>query len=223
VCKIPRSVTESPLRILICEDDDGLAALVTETLDTDGRFVVIGRATSGREAVELASEWRAARGVRERGEPSAQKAVVGVGEEDRDAPAEWRWPVAVGAGNADDEAVEAKTTQVVGHAPGGQALDRNAEQRGEMAPQGAVVETVRLEPGNGDGRQQGVDAGIAEAQRRCPLTVDDGGTDHSAEHLLADDGVVGEGLDAKEPAVGGEADQAQGVQVTQPLADAEVN
>lgn len=49
-------MTESPLRILICEDDDGLAALVTETLESDGRFLVVGRATSGRDAVQLASE-----------------------------------------------------------------------------------------------------------------------------------------------------------------------
>jgi DNA-binding NarL/FixJ family response regulator len=49
-------VTESPLRILICEDDDGLAALVTETLESDGRFLVIARATSGSQAVDLAQE-----------------------------------------------------------------------------------------------------------------------------------------------------------------------
>lgn len=45
-----------PLRILVCEDDDRLAALVTETLSSDGRFVVVGRATTGREAVGLTAE-----------------------------------------------------------------------------------------------------------------------------------------------------------------------
>jgi DNA-binding NarL/FixJ family response regulator len=49
-------MTEAPLRILICEDDDGLAALVSETLESDGRFLVVGRATSGAEAVELAGQ-----------------------------------------------------------------------------------------------------------------------------------------------------------------------
>src|SRR4051794_26110562 len=52
----PRSVHDSPLRILICEDDDRLAALVSETLDGDGRFLVVARATSGSEAVALAEE-----------------------------------------------------------------------------------------------------------------------------------------------------------------------
>lgn len=51
-----RLVNGSPLRILICEDDDGLAELVAETLDTDGRFVVVARATDGDEAVALARE-----------------------------------------------------------------------------------------------------------------------------------------------------------------------
>ena len=46
----------SPLRILICEDDDRLGALVAETLDSDGRFVVVARATDGDEAVRLARE-----------------------------------------------------------------------------------------------------------------------------------------------------------------------
>jgi DNA-binding NarL/FixJ family response regulator len=46
-------VTNGRLRILICEDDERLAALVTETLEADGRFDVIARATTGDEAVGL--------------------------------------------------------------------------------------------------------------------------------------------------------------------------
>jgi DNA-binding NarL/FixJ family response regulator len=49
-------VTESPLRILLCEDDDRLATLVADTLDSDGRFIVVGRAHTGDEAVALAQE-----------------------------------------------------------------------------------------------------------------------------------------------------------------------
>lgn len=49
-------MTEGPLRILVCEDDDRLATLVTESLDSDGRFVVVGRATTGDEAVRLAEQ-----------------------------------------------------------------------------------------------------------------------------------------------------------------------
>jgi DNA-binding NarL/FixJ family response regulator len=51
-----RFVNGSPLRILICEDDERLATLVAETLDADGRFVVVARATDGDEAVQLTQE-----------------------------------------------------------------------------------------------------------------------------------------------------------------------
>ena len=44
------------LRILICEDDERLATLVTETLVADGRFDVIARATNGAAALRLAAE-----------------------------------------------------------------------------------------------------------------------------------------------------------------------
>ena len=52
----PGFVTEPPLRILIAEDDERLAALVEEILDGDGRFLVVGRAQTGDDAVRLAEE-----------------------------------------------------------------------------------------------------------------------------------------------------------------------
>jgi len=51
-----RLVNGSPLRILICEDDEWLAALVAETLAADGRFHVVARATDGDEAVSLTQQ-----------------------------------------------------------------------------------------------------------------------------------------------------------------------
>ena len=49
-------MTQSPLRIIVCEDDENLATLVEEILDADGRFVVVGRAVNGDEAVRLVAE-----------------------------------------------------------------------------------------------------------------------------------------------------------------------
>jgi pilus assembly protein CpaE len=49
-------VTDAPLRIVICEDDERLAAMVGATLDGDGRFLVVGRASDGDEAVRLVEE-----------------------------------------------------------------------------------------------------------------------------------------------------------------------
>jgi DNA-binding NarL/FixJ family response regulator len=49
-------MAESPLRILICEDDDSLAELVSETLEADGRYLIVGRARDGDEAVRKTAE-----------------------------------------------------------------------------------------------------------------------------------------------------------------------
>ncbi|HEY8645837.1 MAG TPA: response regulator transcription factor [Gaiellaceae bacterium] len=46
----------TPLRILLAEDDDRLADLVGTILDGDGRFTVLGRATTGDDAVTLCEE-----------------------------------------------------------------------------------------------------------------------------------------------------------------------
>ena len=61
-CRIVRTVVsgsapvQNPLRIVICEDDESLAALVEELLERDGRFTVVGRARDGDEAVELVEQ-----------------------------------------------------------------------------------------------------------------------------------------------------------------------
>lgn len=49
-------MTETPLRILIAEDDEQLAELVESILDEDGRFILVGRASDGDEAVRLCEE-----------------------------------------------------------------------------------------------------------------------------------------------------------------------
>ena len=51
-------VAREPLRVLIADDDTHLAELVERTLDDDGRFVVVGRASNGDEAVRLCAERR---------------------------------------------------------------------------------------------------------------------------------------------------------------------
>ncbi len=47
---------EEPLRVLIAEDDAQLAQLVESILDEDGRFILVGRAENGDEAVRLCEE-----------------------------------------------------------------------------------------------------------------------------------------------------------------------
>ena len=49
-------MTELPLRILLAEDDEQLAALMETVLDGDTRFAVVGRATTGDDAVSMCAE-----------------------------------------------------------------------------------------------------------------------------------------------------------------------
>ncbi len=49
-------MAETPLRIVIAEDDERLATLVEQILDGDGRFIVVGRASDGDQAVRLVEE-----------------------------------------------------------------------------------------------------------------------------------------------------------------------
>jgi DNA-binding NarL/FixJ family response regulator len=56
VCQSPPFVNETAIRILLAEDDDGLAELVETILDGDGRFIVVGRARTGDDAVALCAE-----------------------------------------------------------------------------------------------------------------------------------------------------------------------
>jgi DNA-binding NarL/FixJ family response regulator len=56
VWQAPTFVAETPLTIVICEDDEKLAALVHQILESDGRFIVAGRASDGDDAVSLCEQ-----------------------------------------------------------------------------------------------------------------------------------------------------------------------
>lgn len=49
---------EDQLRILVIDDDDGIAAVLEANFELDGRFVVVGRGRDGSEAVPLVRELR---------------------------------------------------------------------------------------------------------------------------------------------------------------------
>jgi DNA-binding NarL/FixJ family response regulator len=49
-------VTDSPLRVVVAEDDPRLAAMIEQMLDDDGRFVVVGMTADGDEAVSMVAE-----------------------------------------------------------------------------------------------------------------------------------------------------------------------
>jgi len=49
-------VDPKPYRVLVAEDDEAFLELLSELLEADGRFAVVGRAANGRDAVELAQQ-----------------------------------------------------------------------------------------------------------------------------------------------------------------------
>src|SRR5881394_1949340 len=57
MCQSPR-VRGASLRVVVAEDDDQLAELITSLLDEDDRFDVVARARTGDEAVELVGDER---------------------------------------------------------------------------------------------------------------------------------------------------------------------
>lgn len=44
------------MRVVVCEDDGNLATLIESILEDDGRFIVVGRASDGDDAVRLVAE-----------------------------------------------------------------------------------------------------------------------------------------------------------------------
>ena len=148
---------------------------------------------------------------------------MGVGEQQRVLQPVVGDAVAAAAGDAFDESVGAQAPQVVGHLAGGDVLGSFAEEgRGEGA-QFTGGESVRQQPVDEQGPQQGVNPGVAEAQSGDAGAL--GGDERGGEigkGLRAADRVVADGLDAEQAPVGGEAELPQVEQVGQPFGYAEV-
>ena len=131
--------------------------------------------------------------------------------------------VAVGAGDALDQAVLAEPAQVVGGLAGGDRAGRPAEVFGEKLPQVAVEEPAGVQPEDQQDVQECLGPGVGEPQPGGAGAVFAGdGVAGGVQGVGAGDGVVAESLDAKQAPVGGVADLPQGGQVSQPFADAEV-
>ena len=120
--------------------------------------------------------WRGRAGVGELGQAGAEQVVVGVGEQQGFVESGVGDLVAAGFRDAGDEAVFAEAAQVVGHLPGGDVLGRLAEEGRDQGAQLAVGEPAGQQPVDEQGLQQGVDAGVAEAQPgdAGAIWVDDG-------------------------------------------------
>ena len=84
----------------------------------------------------------------------------------------------------------------------GDALDE-PEQRRHRLSQLAVAEPVRQDPEGEQRGEQGLDPGIAEAQRRGALSINSARTMKLVECLGSDGAVMADALDAQQAPVGG--------------------
>ena len=149
---------------------------------------------------------------------------MGVGEQQRVVQAGVGDLVAAGVRDAGDEAVFAEAAQVVSHFPGGDVLGIGAEEG-----RATRVRSSRLVKPRGSSRWMSRACSSAWTRgspnrspgMRVPLGHDDG-RGQVGERVRAADRVRGDGLDAEQAPVGGEADLPQCGQVGQPFGQPEV-
>jgi hypothetical protein len=127
----------------------------------------------------------------EGGQAGAQEPVMQAGEEQGAGDAVVGDLVAEGAGDALDEAVHPQAPQVVGHLPRGDGLGGNAGELRHDRAQIAVGEAAGKKPEDAQRREQGMGAGVAEADGRDagPGLGDEGLAD-LGDRVLAVGGVV---------------------------------
>ena len=111
--------------------------------------------------------------VEELREAGTQDTGVELGEEQRDALAEVGDLIALRVRDAGDESVQPEPAQVIGHPSRGVCLQRDAEQRGDVAAQCGIAESLGQEHEQAQCLQQGHDAGVAERQGGGALAVDE--------------------------------------------------
>ena len=163
------------------------------------------------EAAELGRRAVVADGGERGGEDAAVRAAVAQG----DAVPEGGDPVAVRARNPLDESAPAQAAEVVRGAARSVGARPRLEQRSRMLAEVAVGEPRGQQPERQQRREQGLDAGVAEAQRAGAAVADHGRTVQAVERLLAEGRVVADALDAEQASVGREADPFQIVKVAQ--------
>src|SRR5712691_12912641 len=156
------------------------------------------------------------------GETGPEGAVVEPGTKQRGTQALAGDSISVGVWNALDEAVHAQATQIVGNSACGILARLVPEQGSKVLSDVLVSERALDEEEQEKDVEQGLNAGVGEAQGGSALAVDGDGSLHFLEGCLADETVVTDALDVEQTSVGCEADGAQFVEIFDASADPEV-
>jgi hypothetical protein len=190
-----------------------------------GQFEIFASLINGAvKAVESVAQCGAG-GCRRFGEfrqPGAEQQKIGAAEEHCDVQSLAGELVSIGFGDALDQTMQSKTTQIVAHASRAIVLGVDAEKAREMRAQLRIRESLRLYAEQHERVEQRLGTRLAEAQRGGALRTYFDGANHLSESVFADGAVVRDGLDAEQTSVGLKADRAQRGQVAQVLADPEI-
>jgi len=160
--------------------------------------------------------------VEESGPSGAEDAQKELGAEEGDAEAVAGDGVSVGVGETSDEALEAKTAEIVGHAAEGVGVSWPAEEVSDLGSEVTVSETVLDVVEDAEGMEEGHDAGIAEAEPWGTLVVLQGGALQPIESVLGEGAVVVDPFQLQEFAIDASGDATQVAQVFDGFGGAEV-
>src|SRR6201987_6493167 len=136
------------------------------------------------------------------GEAWSQKAIVGSGKEERNAPAEIGYAISEAVGRALNQAVEAKPAQLVGHCAGGDRCRGAAGQgRKMLAPVGGP-EALRERSEQDEGLEERLNGWIGKAQAGRALATGCHRSVDGLQSIFTQDAVVAQPLDLEEPLIG---------------------
>src|SRR6201993_2277528 len=156
------------------------------------------------------------------GEAWSQKAVIGSGKEERNAPAEIGDAVSEAVGRALNQAVEAKSAQLVGHCALGDCYGIAAGQSRKMLAQIGGPEALRELSEQDEGLEQRLNAWVGKTQAGRALVAGCHRSVDGLQSIFAEDAVVAQSLDLDEPLIGRKSDRAQLRKIVQAFSNAEV-
>src|ERR1700745_3111114 len=156
------------------------------------------------------------------GEAWSQKAIVGSGKEERNAPAEIGDAISEAVGRALHQAVEAKPAQLVGHCAGGDRCGIAAGQGRKMLAQIGGPEALRGLSGQDEGLEKRLNAWVGKTQAGRALAAGCHRSVDGLQSIFAEDAIVAQPLDLDQPLVGRKSDRAQLCKILQAFADSGV-
>jgi len=139
-------------------------------------------------------------------ESGAENAAIGSCAKPQGSQAGVGNSIAVGLGNAFDDAMQAKTAQVIGHLPWGQSVGWLPEQRCEVWAQVTVGKACGEQLEQEKGAPESLHSGIGKTESRGALRCHPDGAIDGLKSFFGEDAIVTDALHVEQSSVGLKAD-----------------